>query len=517
MPNSIETDSLHPLEIKVLRTFETQERRKHDELIEHTDLNEGQVRRGEEWLLTRGLIETIHEDIFKEVSLSETGKEYLETEIPELRIIRQVKEGEGRVGMREVMSRDDMEKREKTNAIGELKKEGIIKIGKGGILSFDESISLEKYELTQECLRYISEKGTLRLNDLETKYRDSVLAGSRKRGGKAVFRVKERSVPTFSITARGREVLQQVAEGGLTGDEESRLTPEMLKDGSWKKYTFRKYNIHLPPPRAIPGHRHPYGEFLDFVKHKMIALGFEEMQGPIVETEFWNMDALFMPQFHSARQIHDAYFLKNPTHAEYIDEPYLEQVADAHERGFDTGSKGWGYNFDTKKTRRLIMRSHGTVLSARTLASKPKIPGKYFAIARCFRYDSVDATHAPDFFQIEGIVLDEKINFKNLLGLLKLFALEIARAKEIRFEPAYFPFTEPSVEVHMKHPRLGWMELGGSGIFRPEVTRPLGIDVPVIAWGLGLDRMAMVAIGVDDIRNLFSRDLNFIRSRKVEI
>jgi phenylalanyl-tRNA synthetase alpha chain len=148
------------------------------------------------------------------------------------------------------------------------------------------------------------------------------------------------------------------------------------------------------------------------------------------------------------------------------------------------------------------------------MAAGPKIPGKYFSIARCFRYDQVDATHAPDFFQVEGIVLGEGINFRTLLGLLRLFAVEVARAPEVKFLPAYFPYTEPSVEMHARHPKLGWMELGGAGLFRPEVTRPLGVKVPVIAWGLGLDRMAMTALGLSDIRDLFTPDLEQLRAHR---
>jgi len=93
----------------------------------------------------------------------------------------------------------------------------------------------------------------------------------------------------------------------------------------------------------------------------------------------------------------------------------------------------------------------------------------------------------------------------------------MAKAAELQFRPAYFPFTEPSVELHVKHHELGWMELGGAGIFRPEVTMPLGVFVPVIAWGLGLDRMAMIALGIKDIRDLFSRDLDFIRTKKIHL
>ena len=220
-----------------------------------------------------------------------------------------------------------------------------------------------------------------------------------------------------------------------------------------------------------------------------------------------------MPQFHSARDIHDVYYLTNPSHAREIEQPWLDQVAKVHEDGWDTGSKGWGYTFDQDFTRRLVLRSQGTVLSAKQLPTA-KVPGKYFGVVRCFRYDQVDATHGSDFYQTEGIVLGEEVNLRTLLGLLKMFAVEVAGATEFKFVPGYFPFTEPSIEVQIKHPVLGWFELGGSGIFRPEVTRPLGVDVPVLAWGLGIDRMALMQLGLDDLRELFSVDIEKVRLRK---
>jgi phenylalanyl-tRNA synthetase alpha chain len=262
-----------------------------------------------------------------------------------------------------------------------------------------------------------------------------------------------------------------------------------------------------------PGRTNPYAKFLENVKDKLASLGFEEFDGPLVETEFWNSDALFMPQFHAARDIHDAYYIAEPEKVTAIEEPWLSNVAAAHENGGAAGSRDWNYSFDREFTRRCILRSQGTVLSAKTLP-KAKIPGKYFGIVRCFRYDRVDATHLPDFYQTEGIVLGENVNLQTLLGMLDMFAREVAGAKEVKYVPGYFPFTEPSVEVHIKHPVLGWFELGGSGMFRPEVTESLGVNVPVAAWCIGIDRMALMALGLNDLRDLFSHDIEDVRLRR---
>jgi phenylalanyl-tRNA synthetase alpha chain len=277
--------------------------------------------------------------------------------------------------------------------------------------------------------------------------------------------------------------------------------------------------VKVPPTRLIVGRTNPYAKFLEDVKDKLSSLGFEEFDGPLEETEFWNSDALYMPQFHAARDIHDVYHIADPLNpggfakAKAIEEPWLSNVAAAHEDGGTTGSRGWNYAFDKEFTKRLILRSQGTVLSAKTLP-KAKIPGKYFGIVRCFRYDKVDATHLSDFYQTEGIVLGEDVNLKTLLGMLDMFAREVAGAKEVKYVPGYFPFTEPSVEVHIKHPVLGWFELGGSGIFRPEVTASLGVNVPVAAWGIGIDRMALMALGLNDLRELFSYDIENVRLRR---
>jgi phenylalanyl-tRNA synthetase alpha chain len=510
-------ESLHPLESKVLLSFQLGEALSAFELLKASGLDESRLDMASGWLQSKGLLDVKDESVTSLVSLTETGKEYLEKGTPEMRIITALREGK-KFSVKDVIQSWGMEPSEVSSAVGALKESKVVQIGQGGILELVPGAVISAYEFLTTLIKTAAEKEQSELTAFPDTQQAAINANFHKRGkSKGIFRVAERKNRSFSLTADGIELLRLIKERGVVTEEASALTPEMLKQGTWKNKKFRAYNIALNPPRQSIGRKHPYKEFLDFVKYKFVGMGFEEMRGPLVENEFWDMDALYMPQFHPARNIHDVYFVKEPAACREIESPFGRNVAATHKDGGKTGSTGWRYPFDIERAKRLILRSQGTAVSARTLASGPKVPGKYFSIARCFRYDSVDATHAPDFYQVEGIVLGEDINFKALLGLLKLFGQEIAKAGEFQFRPAYFPFTEPSVELHVKHPELGWMELGGAGIFRPEVTKPLGVDVPVIAWGLGLDRMAMVALGIKDIRDLFSRDLDFIRTKKINL
>ncbi len=295
---------------------------------------------------------------------------------------------------------------------------------------------------------------------------------------------------------------RNIADIVEVGDEIQELTHEIIISGKWEGRKFREYDVSLPGKFRHPGKYQPYRRFLDHVRETLVRLGFREMTGPLIETEFWNFDALFQPQNHPARGWTDTYKLKYPKKGRLP--PLWEKVKESHE-------KSWGYEWDPETAKQLMPRAHGTALSARTLANSPEIPGRYYAIARVFRPDVLDATHLIEFNQVEGIVLDDSLKFKHLLGILKMFAVEVAGAEKVRFLPDYYPFTEPSVQMSAKHPELGWVEFGGAGIFREELTKPLGVGVPVIAWGIGIDRLAMFRLGITDIRHLFSDDLEWLR------
>ncbi|MEM3627160.1 MAG: phenylalanine--tRNA ligase subunit alpha [Candidatus Bathyarchaeia archaeon] len=329
-----------------------------------------------------------------------------------------------------------------------------------------------------------------------------------------LLEIEEKAKKIVEITEAG---WTEIERGLEVAADVTQLTPELIVTGKWRRVKLQKYNIEAPVAKTWPGKKHPYLRFLDEVKEKLVTLGFKEMEGPTVEMSFFNFDALYMPQDHPAREIFGIYFVKSPRYGMLDDyKDNLLNVKRTHENGWRTGSTGWKYTYSTREAARLILRGHGTCQSVRTLLSKDlEIPGRYFSIVRCYRPEVVDKTHLTEFNQVEGIVVDKDLTLRDLLGVLEKFAIEIAGADEVKFKPDYFPFTEPSVELSAYKKGYGWIEFGGSGIFRPEVTLPLGVDVPVIAWGLGVDRLFMMKAGIDDIRYIFSQDLDWIRRTRV--
>jgi len=478
------------------------------DIVKVTGLKDIEAMRAVQWLQNKNVIKTKEEQ--KEIAnLDENGREYLKIGLPEKRFLEAVETRPASIT--DISRKTGLTNEEVAISLGALKSKAAIEItnDKETLISITEHGKhlLNKGFLEEQFLKKNFPIEIKSLNEEEM----FVLNNLRKR--KKIVKVELSKVINIELTEIGKKLIKEKIEDDLI----EKVTPSLIKSGSWKGKKFRRFDVKINVPPIFAGRKQHYRRFLDEVRQKFVALGFEEMEGPIVESDFWDMDALFMPQFHSARDIHQGYYIKGPKYAKDLPENIVKNVKSAHENGFKTCSKGWRYDFDVKRTHRHILRTHDTSISARTLASKElKIPGKYFQIARCFRYDVIDATHLPDFNQVGGFVIEEGINFGHLKALLRMFAEEFAETDEIRIKPSYFPFTEPSAELQAKHPDMGWIELAGAGIFRPELVKPLvGKDVSVIAWGVGLDRLAMFKLGIKDIRQLFSHDLGFLRDVKV--
>ena len=294
------------------------------------------------------------------------------------------------------------------------------------------------------------------------------------------------------------------------------LTGKDIRTGRYKKITLKKYDVTANPPVIFPGKKHPYLEFLEDVRRAVIGLGFEEWKGPFCETEFMNFDALFQAQDHPAREIHDSFLCKFPEYGKLVEfyGDVVEKVKMAHETGI-SGSTGWGYEWSLERARKIILRTQTTSVSVRYLIEHKEAPLKAFCLDRVFRPDVLDRTHSHEFHQLEGIVGDYNLTVKHLLGFLKEIVVTLIPGAKVKFKPGYFPFTEPSVEAFAFHPTIGMIEIAGSGIFRPEVTKPLDIDFPVLAWGVGIARLAMIKLGIDDIRYLHASDLQWLRNKEV--
>lgn len=289
---------------------------------------------------------------------------------------------------------------------------------------------------------------------------------------------------------------------------ETDLTKDMLADGSWKTRKFKPINLNALGNAVAGGHLHPLLKVRAEYRGIFLEMGFEEMPtNNYVESSFWNFDSLFQPQQHPARDMHDTFFLTAPATSDKFPEDYLERVRTMHEKG-GHGSQGYGYNWSRDEASKNILRTHTTAVSARMLyklaQQKEFTPVKYFSIDRVFRNEALDATHLAEFHQIEGVIADYNLTLGHLIGMLHIF-FEKLGLKDLKFKPAYNPYTEPSMEIFAWHPALKKeVEIGNSGIFRPEMLLPMGLpkDVTVIAWGLSLERPTMIKYGYNNIRDL---------------
>ncbi|KAK6468723.1 phenylalanine--tRNA ligase alpha subunit [Huso huso] len=296
--------------------------------------------------------------------------------------------------------------------------------------------------------------------------------------------------------------------------QETELTPEMLASSAWRDKKFKPYNFDALGIIPDCGHLHPLMKVRTQFRQIFLEMGFTEMPtNNFIESSFWNFDALFQPQQHPARDQHDTFFLSDPAIATEFPLDYLERVKRVHSEG-GYGSQGYKYDWKIEEAQKNILRTHTTAVSARMLyrlaQQEEFTPVKYFSIDRVFRNETLDATHLAEFHQVEGVVADYGLTLGDLMGVLHQFFIKLGITK-LRFKPAFNPYTEPSMEVFSYHEGLKkWVEVGNSGVFRPEMLLPMGLPegVSVIAWGLSLERPTMIKYGINNIRELVGHKVN---------
>jgi len=445
------------------------------------------------FMLAEKELASISEKVLERYSLTKEGEEYKKSGLPERQIIDALKAPTSLEELRKHFSPQMV-----GIATGWLVKKGWAKVENGVMLPSEKTHAGKD----EEALASLTGKAKT-LDELAAD--EGTVKDLLKR--KLVLKHEEK-FRTISITDAGTTL---AAQGLVLEEEIAQITSDLLKSGAWKEKKFRPYRLDITPKPLYGAKIHPYRRLIEQMRQIFLEMGFTEIKGGIIQSSFWNFDALFQPQDHPARDMQDTFHLGSTCQ---LPTDYPERVAAMHECGGDMDSCGWGGIWDRELAKRNVLRTHTTAVTIKYLADNPKPPVKAFCIDRAYRRETIDPTHTPEFEQLEGVVMDKDMSFADLLGLLAEFYHRIG-FEEIRFRPGYFPYTEPSVEPEVYVDGLGWVELGGAGVFRKEVTEPFGIKEPVLAWGLGVSRLAMLKLGLKDLRLLYQSDIDWLRKSEV--
>ncbi|RMF31094.1 MAG: phenylalanine--tRNA ligase subunit alpha [Candidatus Nitrosothermus koennekii] len=458
--------TLHDIERRIILALRDRKMSIKD-LAKETNLNIDQIRRGIEWLKYKNLI-NVSEKVERIIVLDSKGREALEKGLPERILINKLKE------VNEISIKDLKQKLDLNNefnaAIANAKAKGLIAIEKGIVKLLDDKKSND--ELLLERLKEPISYDDLSKDELEA------------------YNILKRR-PNYI-----KEEVKKIIEVSLT-DEGYNLIDEI------SKIKERVIDVEAQAPIIYAGRKHPLQDVIDEVREVLIGLGFQEIDGNYIQSSFWNFDILFTPQDHPAREMQDTFYL-NAKSDEKIDERIIKKVANIHK-------SGWYYRWDREESRRLVLRTHTTSITIRYLADNKPEEASVFSVGRVFRNEKLTYKHLAEFHQVEGIMTNENVTLRDLMGLQREFYYKLG-LKKVKFWPTYFPYTEPSLQSMVYHERLGkWVELFGMGIFRPEVTAPTGVKNPVLAWGGGLERIAMLKYNLDDVRELYANKLSWLR------
>ncbi len=437
-------------------------------------------------------------------TLTELGRRYLTEGLPEVFLIKILLQNNP-INYNE-LSNLPLSKEEINAGIGILKRNSIITIN-NGIIKLEENADIGSISEREGALQSLSR---------EEPIKDELINEFIKRG---IVEKQEVIHQIISLNEFGKEVVNNSLFNEALIDK---LTPEIIRDFKSKYYNvqFKTYDLNPNIPRSIFGKKNFVKQFINQIKSIMISMGFQEMQSNYAEASFWNFDVLMFKQDHPDRDIQDTVYLD--VGQANLPNDLLSSVKKVYETGFNRDkyhfSVGFNKKFDENKSKEILMRGHTTATTFRyiyNVISKNKDKQfKFFSVSKVFRNETLDNTHLPEFYQIEGIVYGDNLKLADLMGYIKVFYYKLG-FNNIRFKPTYNPYTEPSLEIQAFSNKLNrWIEVGNSGIFRPETLYSMGIDKNIIAWGFGLERILAISLGLSDIRQIYGAfsDLDLLRT-----
>ncbi len=499
--------SLHQLERKVLPVLDRNTA--VPAICAATGLKDVEVVRALQWLENKKIVrvDTNTRDI---VVLDKNGLDYRTQGLPERRFLQAL--GDKELSLSKLTIKAKLSSDELNVCLGLLRRKALINISKDRELKVkltEQGKTALKKEFIEEA--FLQKTFPLDVASLRPEEKAAVQA---LRQRKAIVRVEPQKDKHVTLLPLGKQLLELGVRDEKIIDA---LTPQIILSGEWKKKPIRRYDVTVQVPKIAGGRRHFVNDAIARIKRVCRDMGFQEMTGSIVQPAFWNLDALYIPQDHPAREMQATFFVKQPNKA-VLPKELVPKIKAVHEYGGTTGSTGWQQPWGEEKARELLLRTHNTVLSAQAIArlTEEDLPAKFFSVAKVFRNETLDWKHLFEFYQVEGIVVDPKANLRHLQGYVKEFFTRMG-FKDIRLRPSHFPYTEPSMEVDVLHPvRNEWVELGGAGIFRPEVVQPLlGKAVPVLAWGLGMERIITDYYKITDLRDIYKNDIQQLREAKL--
>ncbi len=484
---------------KLLLSAVSKENKYLSKISEESGIDKSALLNSARKLLNYGLLKIINE-VSIEYRLTGLGRKYLSDGLPEYLLAKKIK-GAPQFSYRDV-KKLPLDADEVSAALGILRKNKIIQVNADNFLLDESKVGL--LERKNALLKRVDTEKTAK-DDEDTK--DLLRRG--------IIEKSEIVSEKIEITDVGSNA---VKSSGFNKDLVDRLTPEAIKD--WKGAEFREYSLDTEPAQPLSGRRNVSKQFSSHVKDVLVAMGFEEMQSDYAESSFWNFDVMMFKQDHPDRDIQDTVYINAP--GPKVPKELLDKVSSIYKSGFaldkNNNSVGYKRDFDESKSKVLIMRGHTTATTFRyihdNISKNKDTPAKYFSISKVFRNETSDATHLPEFYQVEGIVYDDDLNLADLIGYITEFYKKIGIDK-IRLKPTYNPYTEPSLEIQAFSPKLKrWIEVGNSGVFRPETLEPFGIKKNIVAWGFGFDRMLILRLGIADIRSIYGgfADLDFLRT-----
>ena len=494
---------LSPIERSLLRALGNRAPLSIEQLAQSAFLGLDQTRRGIEWLKFKNLISSDETSSYV-FNLSLRGAKAATEGLPERRLVEALRSGKGKLD--EILETGSLRKEEINAAIAAAKRNGWIQFTSQNTGNKIElTLSAENRSVEEKLLEKLKQQENLELSQI-TDWEKEGLKLLKRRPDYIVE--KEKKILRISLTDKGRDTFSTLNDDQAEKDRrpmERRITPELIASGRWRNVSLTSLDVEAPAPILFAGRRHPLIDIIEEVKEIFVGLGFTEIDGPIVQSSFWNFDALFTPQDHPARDMQDTFYLSGEQMQINATKSQILKISQAHRRG-------WGYTWNPKEAERVVLRTHTTPITLKYLANATSENARIFSIGRVYRNEKVSFKHLVEFHQVEGVVTGPKVSLRDLMGLQKEFYLKMG-VKKVKFWPTFFPYTEPSLQSMIYNERLGkWVELFGMGIFRPEVTRPLKIKNQVLAWGGGLERIAMLRFGLSDVRELYNNKLGWLRS-----